>query len=304
LTSSSFDPEQQIRFDSSGFDAAIACLEEKNRETLKLLVESRGGRFAYSHNRWSNFEAYVTPEEFWVRTLGKVLDGKDVIRDASDTKNYILSQSQSRWLPGILDYLPRSHVFDTTVYLNLGYDNVAYGGDVALNLNHASFHANHREAVYYLMHELAHAGYFGYNRMPNLSAPKTWRELADNVLFLTHLEGMGVLTPLKLRTDEGGLGDPDYVALGDPAERKRRVLAYFEKLGRLEREPDRVVEESDLEIYDQFSGRPLRLWYVAGCHMAQVIEASRGVDALRELVRKGSRDFFEVYRGIMDPVRD
>jgi len=182
---------------------------------------------------------------------------------------------------------PRDHTFDAAVYLNLGYDNVAYGGDVALNLNHPPFHVDHREAVYYLMHELAHAEYLRYNKMPDLSAPKTWRELADNVMYLTHLEGMGVLTPLKLRTEEGGLMDPDYVALGDPAER-RRVPAYFEKLAMLEGEPDRVVEKGDLDVYDQFSGRPLRLWYVAGCYMAQVIEARRGVDALRELVGRGS----------------
>jgi hypothetical protein len=65
-----------------------------------------------------------------------------------------------------------------------------------------------------------------------------------------------------------------------------------------------VVEEDDLAIYDQFSGRPFRLWYVAGCHMAQVIEAMQGVDALRELVRRGSPAFFETYSGIPDPVRD
>ena len=38
--------------------------------------------------------------------------------------------------------------------------------------------------------------------------------------------------------------------------------------------------------------------------MAQVIEARQGVDALRELVRRGSPAFFETYSGIPDPVRD
>ena len=168
-----------------------------------------------------------TTPEFWAGALAMIPDGEAAIRNASAVRDYLQRQGKSRWLPGVLECLPRDHTFDAAVYLNLGYDNVAYGGDVALNLNHPPFHVDHREAVYYLMHELAHAGYLRYNKMPDLSAPKTWRELADNVMYLTHLEGMGVLTPLKLRTEEGGLMDPDYVALGDPAER-RRVLAYLE----------------------------------------------------------------------------
>jgi len=246
----------------------------------------------------------TTPGEFWARILGRTRDAEAAISGASAMRDYLLSQSWSRWLPGVLECLPRGHTFDTTVYLNLGYDNVAYGVDVALNLNHPSFHADPREAVYYLMHELAHAGSLTYNRMPDLTVPRTWGELSGNVMSLTHLEGMGVLTPLRLRMAEGGLGDPDYAALGDPTERWGRVLAYFEKLGRLEQEPKREVVEGDLDVYDQFSGKTQRLWYIAGCHMAQVIEAERGREILRELVRRGSGAFFEVYRGIRDPARD
>jgi hypothetical protein len=155
-----------------------------------------------------------------------------------------------------------------------------------------------REAVYYLMHELAHAGYLHYHGMPDLRAPMTWGELAANVRFLTHLEGMGVITPLSLRLEENGLGDPDYVVLHDPAERERRSMTYFNKLARLEDSPLRCVAESDLEVYGEFSEKPLRLWYIAGFHMAQAIEAARGRDSLRELVLLGSDAFFDVYRDV------
>ena len=36
--------------------------------------------------------------------------------------------------------------------------------------------------------------------------------------------------------------------------------------------------------------------------MAQVIDSELGSEELRELVRKGSRDFFEAYRGVRDPL--
>ena len=295
--------EQRITFDSSGLDATINYLKYRTRDNFRVLVATRGNDFAFRHYQWSNMDTRTTAKEFWAGVLAKIPDWEAAIGHVSAVREHLQKQGQAMWLPGVLEYLPRGHTFDATVYLNLGYDNIAYGEDVALNLNHAPFHVDHHEAVYYLMHELAHAGYLKYNKIPNLTTPRTWSELAANVMFLTNLEGMGVLTPLRLRKKEARLGDPDYVALGDPAERKRRVNAYFEELERLESDPDRTVEEGDLEIYDRFSERPHRLWYVVGCHMAQVIEASRGVDALRELVRFGSQDFFEAYRGIQDPVR-
>ena len=294
--------DQSIVFDCSGIDSAMRYLSGGGRRSFDELVASPGGLFAYRHYRWSNMDDETTAEEFWRRALERIPEA--VARGASRVRDYVLAQSRSRWLPGVLEYLPRGHVFDSTVYLNLGYDNVAYGGDVALNLAHPPFQIDHREAVYYLMHELAHAGYLGYHGMPGLASPGTWGELAGNVMFLTHLEGMGVLTPLRVRVEEGGLSDPDYVALGDPAETGRRVRTYFGELGRLECEPDRAVEEGDLDVYDRLSGRPLRLWYVAGCHMARAIEAQRGAEILRELVREGSRAFFEVYRGINDPAKE
>jgi len=288
--------EQRITFDTSGLDATIQYLGDKTSANLDRLVTNPGNVFAYNHYRWSNMDTRTNAEDFWRTEIGKISDVKAVIQDASNVRDYLLSQNQSIWLPEVLDYLPKGHKFSTRVYMNLGYDNIAHGRDVALNLNHSRFQMDHREAVYYLMHELSHAGYLKYHSLMSLAAPKTWRELACNVIFLTHLEGMGVLTPLRLRIKEGGLADPDYVALRDPTERGKRVRAYFEKLEGLEDEPDRIVEKSDLDAYDQFSEKPLRLWYVAGCHMAQMIEYELGLEVLRELVRKGSEAFFETYR--------
>jgi hypothetical protein len=294
--------EQRIRFDSSGLDTTLNYLKNGTRDNFHALASSPGNDFAYRHYRWSNMDGETTAEEFWRRILGRIPDVEAAIHNSSAARDYLLSQNEARWLPGVLEYLPRGHVFDSTVYLNLGYDNIAYGGDVVINLNHQPFHIDHREAVYYLMHELAHAGYLRYHKMPDLTAPKTLGELAENLMFLTHLEGMGVHTPLRLRVEEGGLGDPDYVVLADADERKRRIHAYFKKLNRLE--PNKPATVNDLTVYGEFSERPLRLWYVAGCHMAQVIEGELGSETLRELVRSGSRAFFEAYRGVFDPVRD
>jgi hypothetical protein len=292
--------DQSIRFDTSGLDAASAYLRDRTVANLQALASSPGGDFAYRHYQWSNMDTHTTVVEFWSARLSKFT--AENVNSANFVGDYLLSQNRSRWLPGVLDYLPEGHVFDATVYLNLGYDNIAMGGDAAINLGHPPFHADCREAIYYLMHELAHAGYLAYHETPDLTKPRTFSDLAANVRFLTHLEGMGVITPLKLRRKEGGLGDPDYVALEDPIELQRRVHVYLEKYRMLEYEKERAVKPEDLLIYDGFSRKPYRLWYVTGCHMAQVIEAVEGRDMLRKLVREGSDVFFDTYRCTPDPL--
>ncbi len=290
---------QNIRFDISGLDAASNYIKEKSKSNLHILASSPGGDFAYRHYRWSNMDTKTTTEKFWAARLSKY--NSETVEYAHAVSDYLLTQEKSHWLSGVLDYLPEGHSFDSTVYLNIGYDNIAMGGDAALNLAYPPFHVNHREAIYYLMHELAHAGYLTYHETPNLVAPKTFSDLAANVRFLTQLEGMGVITPLRLRTEEGRLNDPDYLTIRDPIELRRRMHTYLEKYRLLEYEQGRAVKPEDLRVYDNFSRKPLRLWYVAGCHMAQVIEEVQGRDTLRELVRVGCDAFFNAYLGISDP---
>ena len=184
---------------------------------------------------------------------------------------HLLNQAETKWLAEVLRFLPRGHFFNTTVYLNVGYDNIVFGEDVALNLNSRQFNLDKRESVYYLIHELAHAGYVRYHPLPELRNVKTNRELLKVVKFLTHLEGMGVISALKLRILEGGLLDNDYKILLNDAERVRRVGHYFRLVSKLESNLDKEVNESRLQILEKMSGKETRLWYITGCHMAQEI---------------------------------
>jgi hypothetical protein len=213
-----------------------------------------------------------------------------------------LKDQERRWFDSVLRYLPRGHIFNTTVYLIGGYDNIVYGEDVALNLNFERFHIDHREAVYYLTHELAHAGYFRYRRMPDLASLRTRSDLLDAVKLLTHLEGMGVISPFKQRMKEHGLFDDDYKVLLNKNERRARVQEYFTSLSRLEKEPNRKLRKVDYRILENFSARPKRLWYIAGGHMALKIEERYGTATLQNIVKKGHAMFFRTYGQIRDPL--
>ena len=109
---------------------------------------------------------------------------------------------------------------------------------------------------------------------------------------------MGVITPIAMRVREGGLLDEDYRVLSDKEETLRRVRKYFEVLSELEK--DSMCETTGLipEVYDKLSCRPLRLWYITGCHMALTIDSIYGSYELHSLVEKGCDAFFKRYREI------
>ena len=139
-----------------------------------------------------------------------------------------------------------------------------------------------------------------YHPLPELRNNKTNKELLKVVKFLTHLEGMGVMSALKLRILEGGLLDNDYRILLNNAERTRRVKHYFRLLGKLKSNLNNEANESRLQVFEKMSGKETRLWYITGCHMAQEIERRQGVETLRKLVKQGSEKFFDTYLEFAD----
>ncbi|MGA2308346.1 MAG: DUF5700 domain-containing putative Zn-dependent protease [Candidatus Bathyarchaeia archaeon] len=291
----------EILFDCSAIEPAIGYLRNGTDENLERLVSMQGSKVAYNHYLWSSFGSKLTFREFWKRNLERTIWSKQLETSIDAVKEYLASRQESQWLSAVLGYLPEGHVFRTTVYLITGYDNIVYGEDVALNLNFRLFHIDHREVVYYLVHELAHAGYFRYRQMPELAKMRTLGDLLDVVKLLTHLEGMGVISPMKMRLEEGGMLDNDYKVLLNDEERNRRVREYFSVLSRLESRRSQELRQKDFQVFEQMSGKTTRLWYVTGCHMAQKIEQERGVKMLRNLVKTGWQEFFETYRNLENP---
>jgi Putative zinc dependent peptidase (DUF5700) len=287
---------QEVSFNCSAINACICYLKSRTDENLQRLLSTPGCKLAYKHHLWSSPSSGLTIREFWKKEL-KGIEWREQLGASIEEIIQYLKVRESDWIEAVLRYLPRGHVFETTVYLIGGYDNIVYGEDIALNLNFEQFHLDHREAVYYLIHELAHAGYFRYRQMPDLANLKTLRGLLESVRLLTHLEGMGVISPFKLRRREGGLLD-DYKTLLDRKETEARVRDYFVMLSNLEDRPNRKLQRQDYQILDDFSARPKRLWYITGGHMASKIEERCGIAKLQNTVREGHEAFFRAYAQI------
>ncbi len=282
-------------FDDSGLATSLDFLMHKSDRTLKRLVSAPGNKLAYAHYSWSCLDAPATPKEFWSTQMSKFYWTAELERNLQALKTYLLKQKEKEWLNEVLNYLPETHRFNTTVYLNLGYDNIVYGENIALNICYPPFDLDRREMKYYLIHELAHAGYVRYHPLPELRNNKTNGELLRIIKFCTHLEGMGVISALRLRIQEDGLLDNDYKVILDDAETRKRVNRYFKIIKGLESEKEKEAGQQVSRILELMSGRETRLWYITGCHMAQEIEKNKGVETLRRLVKEGSEGFFDAY---------
>jgi hypothetical protein len=270
-------------------------LRNQSSDNLKRLTSKPGNKLAYAHHIWSSFAPEATDDEFWSSQLSKIAWSPELKQNINAIKTYLQNQETTKWLTEVLRYLPKRHIFNTIVYLNLGYDNIVFGENIALNLNSRQFSLDKRESVYYLIHELAHAGYVRYHPLPELWNIKRKRELLKVVKFLTHLEGMGVISALRIRIRENGLCDNDYRTFLNDAQRARRVSHYFGLISELESNLDEKVDEQHSRLFEEMSGKETRLWYITGCHMAQEIEKRRGLETLRNLVIQGSEEFFDTY---------
>jgi hypothetical protein len=275
-------------------------LRNRTDSNLKRLISTEGSKLAYKHHLWASTSSTLTIEEFWKKEMERI-DWNAQLETSVEEIIQFLKAQERQWSASVLTYLPRGHIFNTTVYLIGGYDNIVYGEDVALNLNSRKFQTDHREAAYYLIHELAHAGYFRYRPMPDLARLRTMTDLLEAVELLTHLEGMGVVSPFKLRMKEHGLFDDDYKVLLNENERRARVQEYFTSLSRLKKDPNRKLCKDDYQILDHFSAGPKRLWYIAGGHMALKIEELYGTATLQKIVKKGHAMFFRTYEEIETP---
>ncbi|HVP27388.1 MAG TPA: DUF5700 domain-containing putative Zn-dependent protease [Candidatus Bathyarchaeia archaeon] len=300
MDSASLGKKYVLVFDDSGLEASLNFLRNKSDQNLEKLVSAPGNKLAYAHYLWSSPDSQATIEEFWATQLSNLSWSPKLEQNVNNVKSHLLMQEETKWLKEVLRYLPRGHSFNTTVYLNLSYDNIVFDENVALNLNFRQFNMDRRESVYYLIHELAHAGYVRYHPLPQLGNIRTNGELSKIVKFLTHLEGMGILSALRLRMSEGGLLDNDYKVLLNDAERARRIDEYFRLFDKFKGDLNKKVDEPPTRVFDKMSGKETRLWYITGCHMAREIEKRHGVEALRNLVKQGSEAFFTTYSETAD----
>jgi len=195
------------------------------------------------------------------------------------------------------NYLPHGFEYTGNLFFTFGYDlGVVFDNNASLNLAHPNYLKDMNEIRYYALHELHHAGFFDVKDkpMPSLDI-LNFKEMAEFIEILTHLEGMGTYVPLALREQEGAMNaDEDYVCLQNKELMKTYGQEYFEIYNYFKKNPDRLVDDKDWKLVAVLSNKR-RLWYRVGALMAQTIEDKIGRDKLVNLIAEPSKNFIETY---------
>lgn len=223
--------------------------------------------------------------------------GKNV-RRAIDYLEKRLDHSTA-WLREVKKLLPPGHRFENlTVYLTFGYDLgvVSDEHSVSLNLAHPQLYQHPEDIEYYLMHEVHHAGYLHYQNPPVLREIKTRREFRGAVMTLTHMEGMGMLTPLARRQKASSLQrDPKYRLVFDLQHIAALVLKFWRLWQNLDDLPNQLTTEDVRRTLENF-GSPDQLLHLVGLKLAMEVQNRFGTSALVNTIEEGPERFFALCR--------
>jgi len=287
------------RIDTRFAYLALDFLDTGNRDLLREIAETGGARHIAAHAR----RVSLTGEAPDARQLvEQILTSASLADSDTDALRARLAafeadkKAQRRCWREAAAYLPEGALADATLFLTVGYDiGVAVDGNASVNVAHPHFAGKPEELWFYSVHELHHAGFQKFNRLPQLSAIKTTGQLAELIRYLTAMEGQAVHAAWRWRAEAGALqSDSDYVALLDSTRMNVYEPEFFTAYQTLAATKSRLLKESDWAILEKMSTGD-RLWYRVGARMAKRIEKELGWDILVGTVREGPESFFARY---------
>lgn len=293
-------------YDFSFAELALKYFETEDSSYLKEICELEATEHILSHAKRFNYNVPKnSKKELVTHLLAPGRGNKEILegfkRNLQYAKNHIAKMDLPRKV--CLKYFPDSFHCTGKLFFTFGYDlGVAYGNNASLNLAHPYYLKHMEELKYYSIHEYHHAGFIKLknNIMPSLDI-STYKEMAEFVEYLTHLEGMGTYAPLALRRKEKAMGiDRDYVALQDSELMKQYEEEYFDIYFHFKNHPDSLVKEEDWAKVAVLSDKR-RLWYRVGAKMAEKIDLHYGRGKLVSLIVKPSVNFINTYLEIADP---
>jgi hypothetical protein len=268
---------------------------------LDSILKHPAGRKTHAHAiRFGNTNSDLV--SFWRNVLERErLRGTKYIENVNRNSEYIQRNldAMNVAINEVTSYTPPGYVFDCRLYLILGYDiGIVSEGDALLNIGHSHFHDDHRELVYYAMHELHHVCYTHYHPIFAIADIHTNKDLLDTVRYCTHMEGLAVYCPLNRRLSEQGFNDEDYRILLDSKESTSRLEEFFKIYSELRAAPTAPLRSCDYEILELMSGQNKRLWYTSGAYMAKQIDTHSGRKTLVNTIVSGAKSFFGEYERI------
>ncbi|MFW9977998.1 MAG: DUF5700 domain-containing putative Zn-dependent protease [Candidatus Thorarchaeota archaeon] len=287
-----------VKIDTSFVIPLLKYLGGSKETDIYSITDHPAARQVYSHALRFNNTKKGTVQEFWkdiTKDLSK--DYKVLVSRVKSALTYLYNETQSfdLMIKDLWNYIPNGTKLRCELYAMLGYDiGIVSEGHALINLAHPLFEKDPREILYLSMHELHHVVYTSFNPIYDLKNIFTIENLVEMIKYSTHLEGLAVYAALEARKRTKSFSHPDYQVLQDTGKRNSLVTEFFNILTKLEFDKIRSVHENDWNTIELMSGKK-RLWYIAGAHMAEVIDKKLGRDALNDTIRHGPNEFFKSY---------
>lgn len=267
----------RLTYDFTFADLAIKYIETEDSIYLLKIANLKATEHIFKH---ANQYRYNVPRKSKLSLVKYLLtpieEKKEILtafkRNLQYAKKEIAMTDFSQMI--CANYLPDNFEYSGSLFFTFGYDlGVVFDNNASINLAHSNYLEDMNEIRYYSLHELHHAGFFEVKAkaMPSIDI-LTFKEMAEFIEILTHLEGMGTYVPLKLRKQEGAMNsDEDYVCLQAKDLMNTYEEEYFDIYNHFKNNPNRLIEGSDWKLVAILSNKR-RLWYRVGALMAQVIE--------------------------------
>ncbi|MFH1319269.1 MAG: DUF5700 domain-containing putative Zn-dependent protease [Bacteroidota bacterium] len=292
----------QIKFDYTGADVVIDYFLNDKKENIPGIINHPGYLHVFEHSK--KYSSTPLDQESLKSSLSGQSNGFDYtnIDERLDTLRQIITNLKAneqlmnddfgkltlRYLPN--DYKQNAAVF----FIAGGYNGIAMGGKIAMNIDWKQFRKDKQEIFLYLSHELFHIGFEQYQTAPDVFSIKTVDDLKKIIMYYTMNEGIATLVPYEYRIMIDAIKDYDYSVLTDSALLSQKLQQFNKLMKEIEVKKDSLISNELLnKALGECSGD--RLFYIAGCYMGHKIERKHGRSMLIELIKKSPAEFFEVF---------
>ena len=178
-----------------------------------------------------------------------------------------------------LKTLPSDTLFNGTIYLVVGSDNVPLSQDIAIDVTTGSFNASPHDVSYQVTHEAHHVGFMSSRPLPPIKDLTSSKDLLTLIHYSTQLEGMAVHSVYESRKRNGHLAnDPDYGVYMESTVACHVIRDFEAILSKVSRATTLSQDQVGQILSAMSSGR--RLWYQFGAIVSWELEKTQGTQML------------------------
>ncbi|MCG3217877.1 MAG: hypothetical protein KAR35_02670, partial [Candidatus Heimdallarchaeota archaeon] len=232
-----------IKFDFSFVEEALRFLRSDIKKVPSYLIDHPAAKIIHAHYSFFHFTGkLLTRKELLDSVFEKITPSDSNFQRIEDTLSYLkdnLDELSCLAEEEALFFAPKNYELSSTIFIVIGYDiGIVFNGNVVMDVNHAIYLDNPREMLYFAIHELSHVIMYSFQQPFRFSNMKTRRDLIQVLKYHTQLEGLGVVTPYKIREREQAFNHSDYQVLQNPEKMIKLEEKFFSLLKEAEKEPE------------------------------------------------------------------